>query len=337
MLVGCELTVRYVVNFFPTKRIALVRLADMTHPERLRYSAHPLLQFTGTPASTFAGSLFRERATRYNSLGFRGREFTYRKTSGLIRVACLGASTTESGYPQRLEEFLNTNAPEGVRFEVLNFGIAGWNSGHSLVNFVLNVRDFSPDFVVVHHGGNEGTERSIGPADPGDYSYRLKPFEPRVASDRLLIRTSAIYRYIRNRIDPMSSGLMLENAVLRDADSTEGINASDTIARSHFERNLRTMTNLALVDESRVVLTTVPYARILETSTSTFLDIEKSNETIRELVAEYRGQITLVDLDKVMSGRMEHLFLDVAHVNNEGRVFKAQQIGQVILDASESQ
>jgi hypothetical protein len=60
-----------------------------------------------------------------NSLGFRTHEFAVPKPPGLLRVVCIGGSTTVAGrtndetYPAHLERMLRARHP-GLTIEVLN-------------------------------------------------------------------------------------------------------------------------------------------------------------------------------------------------------------------------
>jgi hypothetical protein len=42
-----------------------------------------------------------------------------------------------------------------------------------------------------------------------------------------------------------------------------------------------------------------------------------------------------VDLDKLMTGKENHLFLDPVHVNDTGRRMKAEYLGKRIIDDEE--
>ena len=95
-----------------------------------------------------------------NNLGHFGNDFINKKDK--IRVMCLGASTTANNisdgkkdysYPKMLEEYLNKNSDK--EFEVFNCGIGGWTSVDIFINFVLNLIQLSPDYVVVYHGYND--------------------------------------------------------------------------------------------------------------------------------------------------------------------------------------
>ena len=79
------------------------------------------------------------------------------KDSGVIRVACIGASTTGNyisddtgvySYPLELERILCKNHPD-KQIEVINFGQGGYNSSDILIRLALQVIDYSPDIVVL--------------------------------------------------------------------------------------------------------------------------------------------------------------------------------------------
>ena len=78
------------------------------NPDNLYYSnyvPHPFLQFTGPrgPVPETEGDYF---------LGFKDIKLSDKpKPDGLIRVACLGGSTTADGYPELLQKFLNNRVP----------------------------------------------------------------------------------------------------------------------------------------------------------------------------------------------------------------------------------
>ena len=102
---------------------------------RDQYMSHPFLQYSGNPGSK-----------RTNWHGFFDDEFEYEASGTELRIACLGGSTTEAGSPGELQLFLDERAEPGS-FDVLNFGVSGWASTHSLINYLLNVLP-RPDSVV---------------------------------------------------------------------------------------------------------------------------------------------------------------------------------------------
>ncbi len=93
-----------------------------------------------------------------NRWGYRGKDWEIEKPKGTIRIAVLGASLTfghgiENGdvFPVKLEELLNsTLAGTGKHYEVLNFGIGGYDIGHSLQVLKQDVLKFSPDVILLN-------------------------------------------------------------------------------------------------------------------------------------------------------------------------------------------
>jgi len=112
------------------------------------------------PNTTLEQGTGDERVSlRINSLGYRTREFSPAKPPGVVRVLCVGGSTTVAGrtndetYPAKLERLLQARYP-GLPLEVLNLGISGTRSDHWLERreklFALE-----PDVVVSFHGVND--------------------------------------------------------------------------------------------------------------------------------------------------------------------------------------
>jgi len=94
-----------------------------------------------------------------NSHGFRSPEIPVAKRAGVVRVACIGGSTTVQGrtnaetYPAHLERRLRAAFP-GREIEVLNLGINGVTSDHWLTRLDELFR-FEPDVVVQYDFVND--------------------------------------------------------------------------------------------------------------------------------------------------------------------------------------
>jgi lysophospholipase L1-like esterase len=90
---------------------------------------------------------------RLNAFGFRGDEITLEKSSGRLRVACIGASETfgfyekpGSEWPRRLEQGL---LKEGIKAEVINAAIAGMSLPQRVQHLKNRLLRFKPDVVIV--------------------------------------------------------------------------------------------------------------------------------------------------------------------------------------------
>jgi len=94
-----------------------------------------------------------------NSVGFRTHEFEQPKPKGLVRVVCIGGSTTVAGrtndetYPALLEAKLRALHP-GLPVEVLNLGVSGVTHEHWLSR-LDRVFAFEPDLVVQYDAVND--------------------------------------------------------------------------------------------------------------------------------------------------------------------------------------
>jgi len=144
----------YAVNY-SLKNIGILQVRDHSiggnlHDEILGYRFRPNTIGPGGPG-----------ALTINSYGFRGKEISARKDKNKVRVMCLGGSTTygvevhdDQSWPAILEEILNA-ITEGDKFEVINAGVPGYLSGHSLYRLEHEMLDLTPDIVVVMDGLND--------------------------------------------------------------------------------------------------------------------------------------------------------------------------------------
>lgn len=332
-LIGIELAARLtIVVFRPDMKPGLAGLAARTYPEFMAYRGHPFVQFTGNPSVALRGNEQLGGLMPFNNYGFLGRDFRAEKPDGTVRIAAMGGSTTASGYPAILERYLNEQREDrSITFEALNLGQGWYTTAHSLVNFVLNVVDFSPDYVIIHHAWNDRMARDAGDDFRSDYSHALKAFDPPPIIDKYPIRFSVLYRYVKSKFTDEPPWAFLGPAVQRERDFVSPP-YQDLGELRMFERNIRTIIDLAKLNGIRAVLTTQPHSTdpdILYGQTAPH--ISQCNDVLREVATSYGDEILFVDLDRMMTGRMDELFRDVGHLHETGRRFKAEEIGKVIL------
>jgi hypothetical protein len=105
--------------------------------------------------------LWSGHRVRTNSAGWRDEEFTTPKPDGVVRIAALGDSVTfgwlvdaEERYTEALESVLNRFSL-GPKFEVLNFGIPGYNSAMELELLTRHVLTLQPDVVLLQFEAND--------------------------------------------------------------------------------------------------------------------------------------------------------------------------------------
>ncbi|MEM7586679.1 MAG: GDSL-type esterase/lipase family protein, partial [Acidobacteriota bacterium] len=335
VLLGLELGARFAVaQFQPEAKHRLAQLANRTYPELMAYTGHPFLQFTGNPSRRVVEDRVLGDLSSFNNLGFLGEDFVVAKPPGTVRIAALGGSTTASGYPYLMGLYLNEHEDRGDRtFEVLNFGQGWYSTAHSLVNLVLNVLDLEPDVIVIHHAWNDKAVRDAGDQFRSDYSHALSSFQPPDIPDRHLIRASIWYRFFKHRITPQPDWAFLDRATVTELGRKPDKRYDNPEELRTYRRNLATMIDLAGLRGIRVVLTTQPRSQDPEAKDAAAAPhIDQCNAIVRELAAEYPNVI-FVDLDREMTGVMEDVFLDLAHVDGVGRRVKAKAIGEALLGA----
>lgn len=136
-----------------------------------------------------------------NSAGMRDHEIARDKPAGVLRIACLGDSSTfgynmevDEGYPRQLQALLDAQYPG--RFEVLNFGIPGHASLQGVERLKHLALGFHPDVVTFAFGTND---RFFHP--PMKLSDELRAshsWRGTILTDaRALFNLSATYRGLR--------------------------------------------------------------------------------------------------------------------------------------------
>ena len=95
-----------------------------------------------------------------NKWGFRGPYVEKEKPDFIYRIVTLGGSTTAGKYenaqtyPRLLERMLN-GKDNGVTYQVLNFGVWGYNSCDLKTIYKKEVVGFDPDMIIIMSGWND--------------------------------------------------------------------------------------------------------------------------------------------------------------------------------------
>lgn len=99
---------------------------------------------------------------RTNSIGMRDREVTIPKPATERRVMVLGDSGAfslgveyEDSIPAQLEDVLNEQASEGVRYRTLNMGVPSYNTEQQLSQLETLGLSLQPDLVVLYFSTND--------------------------------------------------------------------------------------------------------------------------------------------------------------------------------------
>jgi tetratricopeptide (TPR) repeat protein len=105
------------------------------------------------------------------------------KQKGAYRILCLGESTTQGQYPQRLEQILNQRNA-GVRFSVIDKGLYATNSSAILSRVGPYLDEYHPDMVIAMMGIN-------------DWGKHMPLEVPTTSKGTLFIRSFRVYKLMR--------------------------------------------------------------------------------------------------------------------------------------------
>ena len=164
-------------RFTSLRTLRSAGIAQLSPVKTLRYELVPNLR-----------TWFMLHPFETNSHGMRDREYALEKPAGTLRIAVVGDSYTmgfgvpiESVFHSVLEERLN-RAGGDVRYECLNFGVAGYGLMHYAGVIEHKVAPFEPDLILLATIANDvyppapgyftnPPEQGIVPASPRSYLY----------------------------------------------------------------------------------------------------------------------------------------------------------------------
>jgi lysophospholipase L1-like esterase len=295
-----------------------------------------------------------------NHAGFRTHEFTP-KAEGVYRVLSLGDSCTfgittgtmfeyiPEPYPQRLEHLFAERVGPG-KVEVLNAGVAGYNSYHGIMLLRTKLRDLEPDLITVRYGWNDHL-MSNSPKD----AYREPASRIGLMFESLFLRT-AIYPYFRRLEMQLASQRTPPKPLLPITYPKEW---NPDIPIELYKHNLRRIADLGHAQGAEVWFLTSPHAFLTDENrgqydkfpnTSTgkgllainalpnfdrLIEIHEAyNDAAREVGRELG--VPVVDMDaQYRKHSSAHLYgsTDVPHPNQEGHNLEAEVLYERMLAA----
>ena len=324
------------------------------HFESLYVEPHPYIPFVnkrnfktekGGPANypLHKGRFFfGQYAT--NNLGFANgsngsRNIEIPKPDGLLRINCIGASTTGNyiefngqsfSYPIELENILRARMPIDV--EVNNCGQGGYNSADIMVRFALQVINTQPDIVVIYHAYND-IRAYLTPGFEADYSHVRRNLGENYWKFALASKMPYIpikfLNYLLNQWMPGS----IRNSLLDQVSKGNFDSALDpSSGLDTYQRNLQHIINLCRCNGIQVVLST--YCHFLYDAIKDdplhllYRSIVNEENKIMRYLAE-KNELKLVD-NAIQVPHDERYFVDSIHFTPEGMHLIAGNIAEEI-------
>ena len=253
------------------------------------------------------------RGGPYNAQRFKGPIAEIPKPADVFRIMTYGDSNTDGpptgAWPEQLQQFLNTTAPKGTRFEVLNAGVAGYSSYQGLVRLREEISIYTPDLVVVSFGWNDLADALGQP----DQEFET-PSELWLATQRLLLQFR-FYRLLRSEAPPPD-------------DSKKGprVPLADYIQNIQHFRELTAENNADILFLTRVTRSSTEQLR--RRSPNWRAQVPEYNAALLELGA--RTQLPVLDVQTWFQKNHPGAFVDESHLSAEGRTQMAQLLSEYL-------
>jgi len=285
-----------------------------------------------------------------NNLGFMNgvngdREVKIPKPKDIIRVNCLGSSTTQNyltfnnaiySYPLELEKILLKKFNNKI--EVNNCGQGGYNSADILVRFLLQILDTEPDYVILYQGYAD-VRSYLSENFKSDYSHsrtNLLELYPKLKFSTSIPKMPfSFMNFLINHWFPYNVRQSLVEII-----HTQPINLKLDPSKGLdvFERNLQYIIDICKTRNIKLILST--YCNFLYDDVKnkepfkTYKKItDKENEKI--VMLSKKNNLTIVDNANLIPMN-EKYFVDTIHFSHEGMIKLAQNFADVVIKAHEN-
>ncbi len=322
--------------------------------EKLYVESHPYLRFTykkNFQVTTSEKVIYPLHSNYFssnlksNNLGFFNgpngdRDIIIPKPKDLIRVNCIGASTTGNyisennnnfSYPLELEKILKLKSSKNI--EVNNCGMGGYNSADLLVRFLLQIIDTEPDYLIIYHAYND-IRAYLTPNFSSDYSHSSKNFGE--ANWKFFVGSKIpdipinFINFLRNKFFFSSNirysllDIVAKNKIDPKIDFSQGLKT--------YKRNLQNIISISLNNKIEVVLCTFCiylHKKIKNNPLHVLYEkiVLEENKIIKELAK--KNNVKLVDCNSLIS-KEDSNFLDSCHFTPKGMNLLAKSISEVM-------
>ena len=280
---------------------------------------------------------------KLNSLRFANgsngsREILIPKPNNIIRINCLGASTTGNyirendknfSYPIELEKKLkNYNS----NIEVNNCGQGGYNSADILVRFLIQVLDTKPDLIILYHAYND-IKSYLTDDFSNDYSHSRK----NLAENYIKFQLNSLLpnppfnfiNFLRNKILPSDIRWSLLDMVTKGT-----LNNKNNYLKGLkvYERNISLIIEICKARNIKILLPSFCfylYDEIKDSSLHILYKkiVNEENNILKRLAEKY--EVDFMDMDKIMPKKKE-FFVDSIHFSVKGMGFFSDELSKKI-------
>jgi len=268
------------------------------------------------------------------------RDIIIPKPKNLIRINCLGESTTQYyishnnknySYPLELEKILQSRIQKKI--EVNNCGQGGYNTADLLVRFCLQIIDSEPDIVIIYHGQTD-IRSFITPNFESDYFHSRR----NLAENYRILNTNSkipnlmfgFLNYLKNKWFPYETRSSLLDLIHKNKED-EKIDYKPGL--STYKRNIQHIIDICLARKIKVILSTYCHYLHENVKNSSIHKLYNNIISDQNLIIKDLAKINnilLIDNEKLIP-KEEKFFLDSVHFTPEGMKILAKNFSDILV------
>ncbi len=291
-----------------------------------------------------------QNGPQHNADGYRGNAVPLERRPGVLRVLCLGGSTTygwtvpypNQTYPAVLEELLRADLPKNyTEVEVLNAGLPYGTSAEILTHYHFKYHYYRPDVVIINAGGNDAQGYTQAYYHPDNSNWRqplinLRPLPPHL---RWLAKSRFLSYVMLNvfYVDQLTGGAFyIKNGAIPPAPwfKPDGCLVKEIVAipddQLSFAHNMETLIREILCDNATVLLVpfrAAPGAYESEGKTFELSQILWHEQIFKDFAKKHAVGYAPFPADIISAPN----WVDHCHVNPAGEAQKAAHLVPYVL------
>ena len=324
------------------RKLAILQ-GEVNERNGLPMQPHPYMLYVNTPHWMHNG------IQQTNLWGHRNQAIAVEKPQAVLRILCLGGSTTygylldrpEDAWPLQLQALLTKQLNRPV--EVINAGLNYGTSAEMLTHYVMRQRHFKPDVVILHEGGNDAAPLILDDYDPEYQGLRMwsaSTLKARPGEKNWLKYSAALRVLYANWLGSVNlSTLIFEENLFTNLTVEHALQNAQLHYPLGYERNLDTLLSLIKADNALPIL--FPFVMAPQTvfevlpSEMTYakrlypaimIGVRKHEQIMRLLADKY--QLPLVELGD--DAIPLTAFFDHCHLKPEGESIKAHCLATLL-------
>jgi lysophospholipase L1-like esterase len=321
------------------QRAVAALLGGSAHAMSGFFIAHPYLFYTFKPGLVHHG------ITQFNSRGHRGPEVDDSPPPGVVRILCIGGSTTasfpyvkrpEDAWPGQLERILEERTAKEV--EVINAGLNAANSSEILAHYMFRNRYLGAHFAVLHVGGNDGNALFFPNYNP-EYTHFTKGWQASGVGARpgeqIWLRSYLVRWLYAMWLRDVSLESSLGRASVTELMPNDALRNVEQNDPEGFRRNLDVLIRNLRADGTEPFLFPFVWApeKIFRRDPiygkyydAFLLGFQKNRRVMEDLAAKHGVRLIVLNEGELPPS----VFKDWCHINRDGETIKARRVADEI-------